>query len=186
MIVSSFGKPFCVGKEMHPLTLEALIRVGSKPKSFFVDFATSIGMYCYKHSIVALDFNSRISSNLSTKFAFHFPLLNSNKLMTPLPMWCKGVFSSLMCIPFFAHDDFFPSPQLPSYVENYAQILATCFVFPHTYKKNCDVIHRFWSNGEIGKCGLYFLLFLNNISLGFEFWFFLNFIIWISFQFFLQ
>jgi len=86
MIVSSFEKPFCVGKKMHPLTLEASIKVRSKPKSFFVDFATSTGMYCYKHSIVALDFNSRIPSNLSTKFAFLFFLLNSNKLMTPLPM----------------------------------------------------------------------------------------------------
>jgi len=35
-----------------------------KLKSFVVDFAMSIGMYYYKHSIFALDFHSRISSNI--------------------------------------------------------------------------------------------------------------------------
>jgi hypothetical protein len=49
---------------MHPLIFEALIGACSKPESFVVDFITSIGMYSYKHSIVALDFHSRISSNI--------------------------------------------------------------------------------------------------------------------------
>jgi len=40
---------------MHPLTLEAFIGTCSKPKSFVVDFATSIGMQCFKPSFVALD-----------------------------------------------------------------------------------------------------------------------------------
>jgi hypothetical protein len=64
MIVSNYGKPFCASKEMHPMTLEALIGACSKPKSFVANFATSIGMYCYKHFIVALGFKSRISSNV--------------------------------------------------------------------------------------------------------------------------
>jgi hypothetical protein len=64
MIVSSFGKPFRVNKEMHPLTLEALIEACSKLKSSSIDFITSTSMYCYKHSIVALDFHSIISSNI--------------------------------------------------------------------------------------------------------------------------
>jgi len=49
---------------MHPLTFEALIRACSKLESFVVDFIASIGMYYYKHCIVALDFHSRISSNI--------------------------------------------------------------------------------------------------------------------------
>jgi hypothetical protein len=64
MIVSSFGKSFHVGKEVRPLTLEALIGACLKSESFVVDFVTSIGMYYYKHSIVALDFHSMISSNI--------------------------------------------------------------------------------------------------------------------------
>jgi hypothetical protein len=64
MIVSSFRKPFHVGKEVHPLTFEALIGACLKPESFVVDFAMSTGMYYYKHSIVALDFHSKISSNI--------------------------------------------------------------------------------------------------------------------------
>ncbi len=225
MTLSSFGMPYCAGKEMHLLTLETLIGACSKLESFVVNFITSIDMYYYNHFIVALDFHSRISSNifflsnsnvlacrnlgqhilafdgdqevfnkvffffffkakdpkakncqnalqilnpqsinvprliwivskfnLSTKFAFRFPLLNSDILMTPLPMWCKGIFSSLRRIPFFAHDDFFPSPpsspQLPSYVEDYVQILVACpfpfcSVFPHTYNKFCDVLIDF-------------------------------------------
>jgi hypothetical protein len=47
MTISSFGKPFHVGKKLHDLTLEALIRACLKPKSFVVDYATSTGMYCY-------------------------------------------------------------------------------------------------------------------------------------------
>jgi len=48
----------------------------------------------------------------------------------------------LKSIPFFARGDFFPSPpsspQLPSYVKDYAQILAACpspshSFFPQTY-----------------------------------------------------
>jgi hypothetical protein len=58
------GNPFRVGKKMHPLTLEALIGTCSKMKSFVVDFATSTGMYYYKHSIDALDFHYIISSNI--------------------------------------------------------------------------------------------------------------------------
>jgi hypothetical protein len=42
---------------MHPLTFEVLIRTCSKPKSFVVDFAMLTNMYCYKHSIVPLDFH---------------------------------------------------------------------------------------------------------------------------------
>jgi hypothetical protein len=49
---------------MHPLTLEALIGTCSKLKSFVVNFATSTGMYYYKHSIDTLDFHSKISSNI--------------------------------------------------------------------------------------------------------------------------
>jgi hypothetical protein len=64
MIVSSSGKPFHVGKEMHPLILEALIGACLKPKLFVVDFAISTNMYCFKHCIVALDFHSKISSNI--------------------------------------------------------------------------------------------------------------------------
>jgi len=64
MTISSSKKPFCASKEMHPLTLEALIGTCSKLKSFVVDFATSTSMYYYKHSIDALDFHSRISSNI--------------------------------------------------------------------------------------------------------------------------
>ncbi len=64
MTVSSSGKPFHANKKMHPLTLEALIGACSKLKSFVVDFTTLIGMYYYKHSIVALDFHSKISSNI--------------------------------------------------------------------------------------------------------------------------
>jgi hypothetical protein len=64
MIVSSSWKPFCASKKMHPLTFEALIGACSKPKSFVVDFTTSTNMYCYKHFIIALDFHSKISSNI--------------------------------------------------------------------------------------------------------------------------
>jgi hypothetical protein len=49
---------------MHLLTLEALIGVCSKLKSFVVDFTTSTSMYYYKHCIIALDFHSTISSNI--------------------------------------------------------------------------------------------------------------------------
>jgi hypothetical protein len=64
MTISNSKKPFCASKEMHPLTLEALIGTCSKLKSFVVDFATSTGMYYYKHFIDALEFHSRISSNI--------------------------------------------------------------------------------------------------------------------------
>ncbi len=64
MRVSSFRKPCRANKEMHPLTLEALIGACLKLKSFVVDFATSIGMYYYLHSIVALYFHFKISSNI--------------------------------------------------------------------------------------------------------------------------
>jgi len=77
MTLSSSGKPFHVGKEMHPLTLEALIGACLKPKSFVVDFAMSFSMYCYKYSIVALDFNSKISSNIF--------FLSSNCDALPIP-----------------------------------------------------------------------------------------------------
>ncbi len=40
MTVSSSKRPFCASKEMHPLTLEALIGACLKLKSFVVDFAT--------------------------------------------------------------------------------------------------------------------------------------------------
>jgi hypothetical protein len=59
---------------MHPLTLEALIGTCLKLKSFVVDFATSTSMYYYKHSIDALDFHSRISSNIL--------FLSSNSVLT--------------------------------------------------------------------------------------------------------
>jgi hypothetical protein len=64
MIISSSGKPFRVGKEMHLLILEALIRACLKPKLFVVDFATSTSMYYFKHCIVALDIHSIISFNI--------------------------------------------------------------------------------------------------------------------------
>jgi hypothetical protein len=64
MIVSSFRKPFYAGKEMHTLTFKLSIGACSKPKSFVIDFATSTGMYCYKHFTLALDFHSGISSNI--------------------------------------------------------------------------------------------------------------------------
>jgi len=64
MTLSSFGMPYHVGKEMHPLTLEILIGICSKLESFVINFITSIGMYYYNHSIVALDFHFRISSNI--------------------------------------------------------------------------------------------------------------------------
>jgi len=37
-------KPLFVAKEMHPLTFEVLIRACSNPRSFVVDFVTSISM----------------------------------------------------------------------------------------------------------------------------------------------
>jgi hypothetical protein len=43
MTPSRSRKPFHVAKEMHPLTLEVLIEAYSKPRSFVVDFTTSIG-----------------------------------------------------------------------------------------------------------------------------------------------
>jgi hypothetical protein len=49
---------------MHPLTFETLIGACSKLESFVVDFITSTGMYYYNHFIVALDFHSKISSNI--------------------------------------------------------------------------------------------------------------------------
>jgi hypothetical protein len=49
---------------MHLLTFEALIGTCLKLKSFVVDFAKSIRMYYYKHSIIELDFHSRISLNI--------------------------------------------------------------------------------------------------------------------------
>ncbi len=64
MIVSSFGKPFRARKKMHPLTLEAMIGARLMPKSFIVDFATSVSMYYYEHTIVALYFHFKISSNI--------------------------------------------------------------------------------------------------------------------------
>jgi len=51
------GNHFRVGKEMHPLTLEALIGACSKLESFVIDFATSTSMYYYKHYIVPMDFH---------------------------------------------------------------------------------------------------------------------------------
>jgi hypothetical protein len=51
-------------KEMHILTLEALIGACLKLESFVVDFTVLIGIYYYKHSIVALNFHSRIASNI--------------------------------------------------------------------------------------------------------------------------
>ncbi len=39
MTLSRSRKPFHVAKEMHPLTLEALIRACSKLGSFVLDFA---------------------------------------------------------------------------------------------------------------------------------------------------
>jgi hypothetical protein len=54
------------------------------------------------------------------------------------------LFWSSRCVPFFAHDDFFPSPpsspQLPSYAKAYAQILASCpspspSILPQSYDK---------------------------------------------------
>jgi hypothetical protein len=44
MTFARSGKPLCVAKEMHPLTFELLIGVCSKPRSFVVDFVTSIIM----------------------------------------------------------------------------------------------------------------------------------------------
>ncbi len=44
MTLSSYGKPFHVAKEMHPFTLEALIRACSKLGSFVVNFATLTSM----------------------------------------------------------------------------------------------------------------------------------------------
>jgi hypothetical protein len=64
MIVSSFRKPFCASKEMHTLTFKPSIGACSKLESFVIDFATSTGMYCYKHFTVALDFHSEISANI--------------------------------------------------------------------------------------------------------------------------
>jgi hypothetical protein len=59
---------------MHPLTLKALIGACSKSESFDVDFIMSIGMYYYKHFIVALDFHSRIS--------FDILFLSSNSVLS--------------------------------------------------------------------------------------------------------
>jgi hypothetical protein len=64
MTFSSFGKPFHVAKEMHLLTPEALMGACSKLRSFVVDFTTSIGMYCFNPSIVALDIHSKMSFNI--------------------------------------------------------------------------------------------------------------------------
>jgi hypothetical protein len=64
--------------------------------------------------------------------------------MTPLLMCSKGLFRSSRHIPFLAHDYLFPSPhsspQLPSYVEAYARILAALpsishLVLPQFYDK---------------------------------------------------
>jgi hypothetical protein len=44
MTLLIFRKPFHVAKEMHPLTLEALMGACSKFRSFVVDFATLTGM----------------------------------------------------------------------------------------------------------------------------------------------
>jgi hypothetical protein len=44
MALSSSRKPFHVAKEMHPLTLKALVGTYSKLKSFVGDFATSTSM----------------------------------------------------------------------------------------------------------------------------------------------
>jgi hypothetical protein len=60
MTISSSRKPLRVGKELHPLTFEALIGAYSKLESFVVDFVMSTGMYCYLHFIVALHFHFRI------------------------------------------------------------------------------------------------------------------------------
>jgi len=82
---------------MHPLTFKALIRVRSKLESFVVDFAISIGMYYYKHYNVALDFHSKISSNI-------FFLLGNNVLACHNLGWHilafdgnKGVFDKAIC-----------------------------------------------------------------------------------------
>jgi hypothetical protein len=44
MTLSRSGKRLHATKEMHPLTLEALIGTCSMPQSFVVDFTTSINM----------------------------------------------------------------------------------------------------------------------------------------------
>jgi hypothetical protein len=44
MTFSISGKPFHVAKEMHPITLEALMGACSKFTSFVVDFTTLTGM----------------------------------------------------------------------------------------------------------------------------------------------
>jgi hypothetical protein len=64
MKISSFGKPFHAGKEMHVLTLEALIGACSKLESFVVDYITLTGMYCSQHFIVALYFHFKTSFNI--------------------------------------------------------------------------------------------------------------------------
>jgi hypothetical protein len=42
--LSRSRKPFHVAKEMHPFTLEELIRACLKSKSFVIDFTTSTGI----------------------------------------------------------------------------------------------------------------------------------------------
>ncbi len=56
----------CLGCKLKArvATLEALIGACLKLESFVVDFVASTSMYCYKHCIVALDFHSKISSNI--------------------------------------------------------------------------------------------------------------------------
>jgi hypothetical protein len=45
MTLSRSRKPFHVAKDLHPLTLEALIGTCSKSRSFVIDFATSTSIY---------------------------------------------------------------------------------------------------------------------------------------------
>jgi hypothetical protein len=67
MTLSSSRKPFHVTKEMHPLTLQTLIGACLKPRSFVVNFTTSIGIYYFKPFIVALEIHSIIFLNISLK-----------------------------------------------------------------------------------------------------------------------
>jgi hypothetical protein len=72
MTFSNSRKPFHAAEEMHPLTFQTLIGACLKPRSFVVDFTTSICIHYFKPFIVAVEIHSKMYLNILLRKSMTF------------------------------------------------------------------------------------------------------------------
>jgi hypothetical protein len=65
MSISTADRPFRAAKEMHPFTIQDLIDVCSKTKSFVADLSASIGMCSFSKKSFTIFASKFVSNHLS-------------------------------------------------------------------------------------------------------------------------